>query len=99
VSTTVVIADDQDMVRAGLRLILEAEPDIDVVGEAADGEQAVAAVRSHRPDIVLMDIRMPRLDGIAAAKRLLEQGSPTRVLMLTTCDLDEYLSPSLRAGS
>jgi DNA-binding NarL/FixJ family response regulator len=99
VSTTVVIADDQDMVRAGLRLILEAEPDIEVVGEASDGEQAVAEVRSRRPDVVLMDIRMPRLDGIAAAKRLLELGSPARVLMLTTFDLDECLYQSLRAGT
>jgi DNA-binding NarL/FixJ family response regulator len=94
-----VVADDQAMVRAGLRMVLEAEADLEVVGEAADGEEAVAVVRRHDPDVVLMDIRMPRLDGIAAAKRLLELGSAARILMLTTFNEDDYLYAALRAGT
>ena len=83
-SVRVVVADDQGMVRAGLRSLLEGEPDIDVVGEAADGNQALASVRRHRPDVVLMDIRMPNLDGLGAARQLFREGSPSRVLVLTT---------------
>jgi len=99
VSIRVVIADDEDMVRAGLRMILEAETDIEVVGEAADGEQAIAVAGDVRPDVVLMDVRMPRLDGIGAARRLIEGGSPARVVMLTTFNEDEYLFDALRAGT
>jgi DNA-binding NarL/FixJ family response regulator len=99
VSTRVVIADDQGMVRAGLRSLLADQDGIDVVGEAADGEQAVAAVRRFDPDVVLMDIRMPVLDGIAATRRLLAGGSGARVLVLTTFDLDEYVFQALRAGA
>ncbi|WNV76622.1 response regulator transcription factor [Geodermatophilus sp. DSM 44513] len=98
-STTVVVADDQPMVRAGLRSLLEGEDDVVVVAEAVDGEQALAAVRRHRPDVVLMDIRMPRLDGLAATRQLVAEGSPTRVLVLTTFDLDEYVFDALRAGA
>ncbi|WP_084040373.1 response regulator transcription factor [Demequina sp. NBRC 110053] len=95
----IVIADDQAMVRAGFRSLLAAEPDIDVVGEAGDGESATAAVRRERPDVVLMDIRMPVLDGIEATRRLVSSGSSTRVLVLTTFDLDEYVFAALRAGA
>ena len=95
----VVIADDQGMVRAGLRSLLEGEADIDVVGEAADGEQAIAAVRRHEPDVVLMDIRMPNLDGLEATRRLVAEGAAARVLVLTTFDLDEYVFDALRAGA
>jgi DNA-binding NarL/FixJ family response regulator len=96
---SVVIADDQGMVRAGFRSLLGGEPDITVVGEAIDGEEAVRLVRQHRPDVVLMDIRMPVLDGLAATRRLVELGVPTRVLVLTTFDLDEYVFQALRAGA
>jgi DNA-binding NarL/FixJ family response regulator len=99
VSTTVVIADDQPMVRAGLRSLLEGESGIEVVAEAVDGEQAVAAVRRHRPDVVLMDIRMPHLDGLAATRVLVAERSSAKVLVLTTFDLDEYVFEALRAGA
>jgi DNA-binding NarL/FixJ family response regulator len=97
----VLVVDDQGMVRAGFRMILEAQPDIEVVGEAADGLDAVAAARRLRPDVVLMDIRMPRLDGLEATRRLAGPGvaDPVRVLMLTTFDLDEYVFEALRAGA
>ncbi|MDP5183260.1 response regulator transcription factor [Blastococcus sp. BMG 814] len=96
--TTVVVADDQDLVRSGLRLVLEARG-MDVVGEAADGRQAVDVVRRTRADVVLMDIRMPGLDGIAATRELTRLDGPTRVLMLTTYDLDEYVYGALCAGA
>lgn len=95
----VVIADDQGMVRAGFRSLLDAGPDIRVVGEAADGESALAALRTLQPDVVLMDIRMPVLDGIAATRRVLGEGLASRVLILTTFDLDEYVFEALRAGA
>jgi DNA-binding NarL/FixJ family response regulator len=98
-STRVVIADDQPMVRAGLRSLLEGAEGIEVVAEAPDGELALAAVRRYRPDVVLMDIRMPVLDGLAATRRLVAEGSPARVLVLTTFDLDEYVFDALRAGA
>ncbi len=97
--TTLVIVDDQGMVRAGFRSLLEAEPDLEVVGEAANGHEAVDVVSRLRPDVTLMDIRMPLLDGIAATRKLLEDGVPTRVLVLTTFDLDEYVFDALRAGA
>jgi DNA-binding NarL/FixJ family response regulator len=96
--TTVVVADDQDLVRSGLRLVLEAR-EIDVVGEAADGRQAVEVVRRTAADVVLMDIRMPVLDGIAATRALTELRVRTRVLVLTTYDLDEYVYAALCAGA
>jgi len=95
----VVIADDQALVRAGFRLILEAQDDIEVVAEAGDGEDAVTAVRCERPDVVLMDVRMPRLDGLEATRRIVTAGLPCRVLMLTTFDLDEYVYVALQAGA
>jgi DNA-binding NarL/FixJ family response regulator len=98
VTLEVVLADDQAMVRSGLRSLLEGDG-IAVVAEAADGEAAIAAVQRHRPDVVLMDIRMPVLDGIAATRRLVESGSRTRILVLTTFDLDEYVFEALRAGA
>jgi DNA-binding NarL/FixJ family response regulator len=95
----VVIADDQSMVRAGFRSLLNEEPDIEVVGEASDGEQAVAAVRRFKPHVTLMDIRMPVVDGIEATRQLVQAGSATRVLILTTFDLDQYVYEGLRAGA
>ena len=94
-----VIADDQGMVRAGLRSLLEGEPDFEVVAEASDGEQAVAAVRRYTPDVVLMDIRMPHLDGIAATRKLVQEGTETRILILTTFDLEQYVFDALVAGA
>jgi DNA-binding NarL/FixJ family response regulator len=96
---SVVIVDDQGMVRAGFRSLLETEPDLEVVGEAANGAEAVEVVSRLQPDVTLMDIRMPVLDGIAATRTLLERGSRTRVLVLTTFDLDEYVFEALRAGA
>lgn len=98
-SVRVLIADDQAMVRAGFRSLLSDEPDIEVVAEAGDGEQAIAAVRHFRPDIALMDIRMPNLDGIEATRRVMEGDGPTRIIVLTTFDLDEYVYEALRAGA
>jgi DNA-binding NarL/FixJ family response regulator len=95
----VLLADDQALVRAGFRLILDAEADIEVVGEAADGEEALEQALELRPDVVLMDIRMPKLNGIEATKRLLADGTGIRVLMLTTFDLDEYVVDAFRAGA
>jgi len=98
--TRVLLADDQALVRGGFRLILEAHDDIEVVGEAEDGLEAVEAALRTKPDVVLMDIRMPGIDGIEATRRLLERAThPPRVLMLTTFDLDEYLYGALQAGA
>ncbi len=98
---TVAIADDQTLVRAGFRALLDSEPDIKVVAEAADGEAAVALVRSHRPQVVLMDIRMPGLDGLQATSRITADPELqcTRVVVLTTFELDEYVFGALRAGA
>jgi DNA-binding NarL/FixJ family response regulator len=97
--TTILIADDQALVRVGLRKILENEPDTTVIGEAGDGEDAVTEARRLRPDIVLMDIRMPVLDGIEATRRIVRDRSAARVLMLTTFGLDSYVYDALRAGA
>jgi DNA-binding NarL/FixJ family response regulator len=100
VSIGILIADDQTLVRAGFRMILEAEPDLRVVAEAKDGAQAVEAARRARPDIVLMDIRMPAVDGLEATRRIMAaSNAPPRVLMLTTFDLDEYVFDALQAGA
>jgi DNA-binding NarL/FixJ family response regulator len=103
VSTTpidVVIADDQALVRAGFRMILESQPDIHVLAEAADGEEAVAACRKHHPTVALIDIRMPALDGIEATRRIAASGdSAPKILILTTFDLDQYVYDALRAGA
>lgn len=96
--TTVVLADDQQLVRSGFRLILELEG-IEVVGEAGDGREALELVRRVQPDVVLMDIRMPDMDGLEATRRIALAGLPTRVLVLTTFDLDEYVYDALRAGA
>jgi len=93
------IVDDQALVRMGFRMLLDAEPGIAVVGEAASGEQALALVTELRPDVVLMDVRMPGLDGIATTRRLLEISPQSRVIILTTFDLDEYAFGGLRAGA
>jgi DNA-binding NarL/FixJ family response regulator len=95
----VVIVDDQAMVRAGFTSLLAAEPDIEVVGDAGDGAAAVELVGRLEPDVTLMDIRMPLLDGISATRRLVEAQVPTKVLVLTTFDLDEYVFEALRAGA
>ena len=100
-SVRIVIADDQGLVRAGFRMILDAEEDIEVVGEAADGGEAVAMAAELDPDVVLMDIRMPDLDGIEATRRIVAAAGErsVRVLMLTTFDLNEYVYEALRAGA
>ncbi|HUR03952.1 MAG TPA: response regulator transcription factor [Nonomuraea sp.] len=97
-SIRVVVADDQELVRGGFAMILDAQPDIDVVAEAGDGVQAIAAVREHAADVLLLDIRMPRMDGIEAAKIVCAE-TGCRVLMLTTFDHDDYVYDALRAGA
>jgi len=98
-SVRVLIVDDQALVRAGFKMILDAEPEVDVVGEAADGLRGIEAARELDPDVVLMDIRMPELDGLEATRRLTSAGERPRVLILTTFDLDEYVYEALRAGA
>ncbi|MDO0938038.1 response regulator transcription factor [Streptomyces sp. DG2A-72] len=97
-SIRVVVADDQELVRSGFTMILEAQPDIEVVAEAGDGAEAVAAVRQHTPDVLLLDIRMPGTDGLEAARQVCAQSS-CKVVMLTTFDLDEYVYEALYAGA
>jgi DNA-binding NarL/FixJ family response regulator len=97
--TTVLIADDQALVRVGLRKILDAEPETEIVGESGDGQDAVSEARRLRPDVVLMDIRMPVLDGIEATRRIVSAQPGTRVLILTTFGLDTYVYDALRAGA
>ena len=99
-SVKVLIVDDQSLVRAGFRMILDAEPDIEVVGEASDGLEAVLAARQTEPDVILMDVRMPNVDGLEATRRLLDgRDEGPRILILTTFDLDEYVYEALRAGA
>ncbi len=95
----VLLVDDEELVRSGLRLILSTEPDLEVAAEAADGEQALAMVELHQPDVVMLDIRMPGLDGIEVARRLAASGSPARIVVLTTFDNDDYVYGALRAGA
>jgi DNA-binding NarL/FixJ family response regulator len=99
-TTRILLVDDQALVRAGFRLVLESQADFEVVGESADGEDAVAAAKRHHADVVLMDVRMPRVDGIEATRRIMEEaGTACRVIVLTTFDLDEYVYSALRAGA
>jgi DNA-binding NarL/FixJ family response regulator len=99
VTVRVLVADDQALVRAGLRMLLSGEDDIEVVAEAANGREAVALAAQHRPDVVLMDIRMPELDGLEASRRILAADPGARVLVLTTFGLDEYVYEALRVGA
>ena len=98
-SIRVLICDDQALVRGGFRAILDSRPEIEVVGEAENGAQAVALAQRRHPDVILMDIRMPELDGIEATRQLVAAGSPARIIVLTTFDLDEYVHAAIRAGA
>ena len=95
----ILVADDQPLVRAGIRRVIDADQNLSVVGEAADGHEAVALTRALHPDVVLMDIRMPILDGIEATRRLVDDGTAARIIVLTTFGLDEYVLGALRAGA
>jgi DNA-binding NarL/FixJ family response regulator len=99
VSIRVLLADDQALVRGGFRMIVDAKEDLEVVGEAEDGAEAAALVELHRPDVVLMDVRMPGVDGIEATRRIVSSGNAARIIVLTTFDADEYVFAALRAGA
>ncbi len=98
-SIRVVLADDQALVRGGFRMIIEARPDMEVVGEAGNGAEAVELVGRLRPEVVLMDVRMPEVDGLEATRQIVASGSPTRVIVLTTYDADDFVFAALRAGA
>jgi DNA-binding NarL/FixJ family response regulator len=99
VSIRIVLVDDQELVRTGFRMVLDAQPDMTVIGEAADGLAAVDFARAHSADVMVMDARMPRMDGVAATRQIRQAGDRPRVLMLTTFDLDEYAFAALKAGA
>jgi DNA-binding NarL/FixJ family response regulator len=99
VTTTILLVDDQELLRMGFRLVLNSQPDLKVVAEASDGRDAVTLVAEHAPDIVLMDIRMPGVDGVTATREIIASGSAARIIILTTFDLDEYAYAALRAGA
>ena len=98
-TTSVLLADDQELMRMGFRMVIDSQPDLSVTGEAGDGAEAVAAVARLRPAVVLMDVRMPVMDGVEATRRIVESGVPSRIIILTTFDLDEYVYAALRAGA
>ncbi|MGH2862539.1 MAG: response regulator [Solirubrobacteraceae bacterium] len=98
-SVSVLLVDDQELMRMAFRMVIESQPDLGVAGEAANGLEAVAQVEALRPDVVLMDVRMPDLDGVEATRRIVDSGSSARVIILTTFDLDEYVYAALRAGA
>jgi DNA-binding NarL/FixJ family response regulator len=97
--TSIVLVDDQELLRTGFRMVLDAQSDLEVVGEAGNGREAVELVRRLSPDVVLMDVRMPETDGVVATHEIITSGSPSRVIILTTFDLDEYAYTALRAGA
>jgi DNA-binding NarL/FixJ family response regulator len=96
---TILLVDDQELLRMGFRMVLDSQPDLEVIGEVGDGEQAVASVLADRPDVVLMDVRMPGVDGVQATRQIVASGSHSRVIILTTFDLDEYAYSALRSGA
>jgi DNA-binding NarL/FixJ family response regulator len=98
-TTSVLLADDQELMRMGFRMVIDSQPDLAVVAEAGDGGEAIAAVARHAPAVVLMDVRMPVLDGVEATRRIVASGSASRIIILTTFDLDEYVYAALRAGA
>jgi DNA-binding NarL/FixJ family response regulator len=98
-SIRVLLADDQELMRMGFRMVIDSQADLEVVAEVANGREAVAAVQRISPDVVLMDVRMPEMDGVEATRRIVAAGSPSRVIILTTFDLDEYVYAALRAGA
>jgi len=97
--TSVLLADDQELMRMGFRMVIDSQPDLRVVGEAGDGAEAIAAVTRLEPTVALMDVRMPVMDGVEATRRIVDSGTPTRIIILTTFDLDEYVYAALRAGA
>jgi DNA-binding NarL/FixJ family response regulator len=99
VSTSILLVDDQELLRLGFRMVLDSQPDLEVVAEASDGQEAIDLVHALAPDVVLMDVRMPGTDGVEATRRIVEGGSRSRVIILTTFDLDEYAYAALRAGA
>jgi DNA-binding NarL/FixJ family response regulator len=98
-STRILLVDDQELLRMGFRMVLDAQGDLEVVGEAADGREAIAAAATLEPDVILMDVRMPVVDGVEATRAIVASGSPSRIIILTTFDLDEYAYAALRAGA
>jgi DNA-binding NarL/FixJ family response regulator len=98
-TTRVLLADDQELMRMGFRMVMDTQADLSIVGEASNGREAVAAVRELEPDVVLMDVRMPEMDGVQATREIVDSGSASRVVILTTFDLDEYVYAALRAGA